>query len=81
MSNNKKSKYLVYTDWEVLTENGLLGGSLLHDYLIMTEEEAKEKVELVKSRAEEFKKLFPSLTNDNRTSRYVYIENRSEWWS
>jgi len=76
MSNNKKSKYLVYTDWEIQTENGLLGGSLLHDYLVMTEEDAKEKVEILKSRSKEFNKLYPT----NRKSRYIYIENRSEWW-
>lgn len=80
MSNNARSKYLVYTDWELQTKNGLLGGSLLHDYLVMTEEEAKEKVAILKTRGEDFKKQFPTLCSDKRKVSYIYIENRPHWW-
>ena len=76
-----KSKYLISTCWEKVTDQGYtIAGSVQHDIYVETEEEAKREVELLKVRAEEFNKEFPSLCN-NRTSRHVYILNRPEWWS
>jgi hypothetical protein len=75
-----KSKYLISTCWEKITDQGYtIAGTVQHDIYVETEEEAKREVELLKERAEEFNKEFPSLCR-NRTSRYVYILNRPEWW-
>ena len=79
-SNNKRSKYLIYNCWTVVgSHGGTIGGSHLYDALIMTEEEAKAAVTVYEKRHADFEKSFPSSTT--RTSRFCYIQNRSEWWS
>ena len=53
-----------------------IGGSLLLD-CAETEEEANEKIAMYKARSDDFDQtVVPS-----STSRYIYILNRSEWWS
>ena len=71
------SKYLIYCCFEtrasVSRSESKIGGSVLLDYAF-TEEEATEKVEMYRVRAE------VSTYKNNDTSRYCYITNRSEWW-
>lgn len=80
MSNNSRSKYLIYNCWTVIgSHGGEIAGSHLYDALIMTEEEAKAAVTMYEARLTEFDKQFPSLAA--RTNKICYIENRASWWS
>ena len=78
MSNEvfKTSKYLIYVSWE--TQRPGVGGSLLLDSAL-TEAEAEEKRQMYQERAA----AAPSYLRDSPAtkSRYIYIDNRSEWWS
>ena len=72
------AKFLVYSSWEKefpykITGSLLLGGAL-------TEEEAKEKINLYKARQDEFNAKFPGLSDTTKKS-FTYITNRPEWWS
>jgi hypothetical protein len=71
------AKFLIYNCWEK-DEPYKLAGSLLLDGAL-TEEEAKQKIEIYKARHDEFEIKFPS-THKTRT-RFTFIVNRSEWWS
>jgi hypothetical protein len=71
-----KSKYLFYTCWETVgSHGGIIAGSLIHKEFAQTKEEAEEILSRIKERCES------SPYRDPRTkSRYVYIDNRTEWW-
>jgi len=71
------AKFLIYNCWEK-DEPYKLAGSLLLDGAL-TEEEAKQKIEIYKARHDDFETKFPS-TYKSRT-RFIYTVNRSEWWS
>jgi hypothetical protein len=77
MSNNSRSKYLIYNCWEVVgSHGGIIAGSHLYDMLVMTEEEAKQAVILVEQRNNEYKQKY----HFEGKNRFVYIENRPEWF-
>ena len=69
--------FLIYNCWERDTPYKV-AGSLLLDCAI-TEDEAKEKLELYKFRHDDFETKFPS-TSNTRT-RFIYIVNQREWWT
>lgn len=74
-----KSKYLLYTCWEITTSSGcILGGDTLHLVSVQTEEEAKKQIAIIEERSENFYKKFPS---SNGKRRYVYILNTPHWWT
>jgi hypothetical protein len=78
MSNCAKSKYLIYNCWTAVgSHGGIIAGSHLYDMLVMTEEEAKQAVLMVEQRSNEFNQKYHSDTKN----RFVYIENRPEWFS
>ena len=82
MSNNKQSKYLLYTQWTSRTASGSkVGGSILHDLLIMTEEQAQIELRKVQSNHADFANDFPDLFSKDRITTFVYIENDPDWWS
>ena len=71
------SHYLIYichTSKSSVSES-IIGGSLLIDHA-QTKEEAVAKVAMYKARGDEFAAKFPS----SDTRRYVYIDNKREWW-
>jgi len=81
MSNEvfKTSKYLIYVTWETRRPGeGAVCGSLLLD-AALTEAEAEEKRQMYEERAA----AAPSYRRDSPAtkSRYIYVDNRSEWWS
>ena len=69
------AKFLIYNSWEKDTPYKV-SGSVLLDCAI-TEDEAKEKIEIYKSRHDDFEAKFPSSTR----TRFIYIVNQAEWWS
>lgn len=69
------AKFLIYNSWEKDAPYKIAGSLLLDG--AFTEEEVKEKIELYKARHDEFEAKFPSSTK----TRFIYIVNRSEWWS
>ena len=74
-----KCKYLIYTCWDKpLETGGTISGSLMHELCPQTEAEAKQMVADLQKRSETFYEKFLALTT---TRRYVYIENKPEWWS
>lgn len=78
MSNNSKSKYLIYNCWEVIgNHGGIIAGSHLYDMLVMTEDEAKQAVLTVERRNNEYNKKYHYASKN----RFVYIENRPEWFA
>ena len=79
VSMSAKCKYLIYTCWEKpLESGGTIAGSLLHELCPQTEEEAKKMVADLKRTSETFYEKFLAL---NTTRRYVYIENKSYWFT
>jgi hypothetical protein len=50
----------------------------MHELCPQTEAEAKQMVADLQKRSETFYEKFLALTT---TRRYVYIENKPEWWS
>jgi hypothetical protein len=72
------AKFLIYTKWK-RDLPFKIAGSLLLD-CALTEEEAKEKVELYKGRHDEYDAKFPMVNSDTVT-QFIYITNRPEWWS
>jgi hypothetical protein len=72
------AKFLIYNKWEDDIPYKIAGSLLLDG--AFTEEEAREKIELYKSRHDEFNSKFPRITSDTRT-RFIYITNKPEWWT
>jgi len=62
-----------------------LGGSTVSGSLIMssanTPEEAHEKINILKIRKQDFNTKYPGLKKEGDTSDFIFIENKSEWWS
>jgi hypothetical protein len=71
------AKFLIYNCWERDVPYKV-SGSLLLDCAI-TEDEAKEKLEVYKVRHDDFETKFPS--NTNTVTRFIYIVNQPEWWT
>jgi hypothetical protein len=70
------SKYLIYTNWETRrTGSSTIAGSLLLD-CASTKEEAEAKRTMYEAMGRESPWKSPETT-----SRYIYINNRAEWWS
>ena len=70
------SNFLVYAIWEQKREgHATLCGSLLLG-CAETEEEALEKVQVYKQRADTYDTGFSSTTE----KQYIYIPNKVEWW-
>jgi len=79
VSMSAKCKYLIYTCWEKpLESGGTIAGSLVHELCPQTEEEAKQMVADLKRTSETFYEKFLAL---NTTRCYVYIENKSYWFT
>ena len=72
------SQFLIYTCFNTKSSvsDSIIGGSLLVDHAD-TEQEATEKVAMYKARGDEFAAKFPSPDK----SRYIFIKNKSEWWT
>ena len=75
------SKYLIYCKFATKerADTSTIGGSLLTD-CAMTVDEATEKIAMYTKRSANFDAQFPSSAY-SRTSEYVYIVNRQEWWT
>ena len=73
------SRYLIYTCWETQCQKGgsTIGGSLLLDCAI-TKEEAETKRQMYEERGNDLEKVMP---RPQTSRRYVYIDNRPEWWT
>jgi hypothetical protein len=56
----------------------LIAGSYLYDKLLLTKEDAKRELEIVKENWIKFESKFPDPNAVETT--FVYIENRPEWW-
>ena len=75
-----KANFLIYNCWETIgSHGGIIAGSLILDHA-MTEEEAVEKIAVLKARHEEFNRTYHSLNKPGNTTRFVSILNRPEWW-
>ena len=79
----KTDKYLIYS--EFTTRMPLdMGGSTIAGSLIAgsanTIEQAEQIIEVLKQRSRDFNEKFPS-SDKERTKRYVFIENKPEWWT
>jgi hypothetical protein len=73
-----QSNYLIYTCWTTtLPTGGSIAGSLLHDMVAQTEEEAQAHVAILQERAADFEKKYP---RPDTVSRYIYILNNPDWW-
>jgi len=76
-------KYLIYSEFTTKMPTDM-GGSTIGGSLIVgsanTVEEAEQIIQVLKQRSREFNEKFPS-SDKERTKRYVFIENKSEWWS
>ena len=72
------AKFLIYNCWERDTPYKV-AGSLLLDCAI-TEDEAKDKVQLYKGRHDDYNAKYPTL-RDHTLTRFTYITNRPEWWT
>ena len=70
------AKFLIYNCWESNIPYKV-AGSLLLDCAI-TEDEAKEKLELYKSRHDHFETKIPS---SNTRTCFIYIVNQADWWT
>jgi hypothetical protein len=70
------AKFLIYNCWEKDTPYKVAGSVLLD--CAITEDEAKEKLELYKARHDDFESKFPST---NTRTRFIYIVNQPEWWT
>ena len=69
------SNFLVYATWEQKREgHATLCGSLLLS-CAETEEEALEKVQIYKQRADTY---YTGFSSTDRV--YLYIPNKAEWW-
>lgn len=69
------SKFLIYACWSThRPEESTISGSLLLDSAL-TVEEAQEKTVMYKERAESY-----GAGDPHTTRRYIYINNRREWW-
>jgi hypothetical protein len=76
------AKYLIYTcfDTKRSPTESTIAGSLLLDGA-KTIQEAEEKVELYRSRGVEYDAQYAQYdTAYHKSSRYIYIENKAEWW-
>jgi hypothetical protein len=73
------AKFLIYNCWERDVPYKV-AGSLLLDCAI-TEDEAKEKLEIYKVRHDDFETKFPSSNSSNTRTRFIYIVNQPEWWT
>ena len=75
-------KYLIYSEFTTKMPVDM-GGSTIGGSLIVgsanTVKEAEQIIEVLKERSREFNEKFPS-SDKERTKRYVFIENKSEWW-
>jgi hypothetical protein len=65
------AKFLIYTSWEIDIPYKIAGSLLLNGAL--TEEEAKEKVEIYKARHYEYDIIY--------RTKFIYIVNKAEWWT
>ena len=76
-------KYLIYSEFTTKMPSDM-GGSTIGGSLIVgsanTIQQAEEIIEVLKGRSRDFNEKFPS-SDKERTKRYVFIENRPEWWS
>jgi hypothetical protein len=69
------AKFLIYNCWEKDTPYKVSGSILLD--CVITEDEAKEKIEIYKSHHDDFEAKFSSSTR----TRFIYIVNQPELWS
>lgn len=76
-------KYLIYsvftTKMPIDMGGSIIGGSLIAGSA-NTIEQAEQIMEVLKERSRDFNEKFPSSYKE-RTKRYVFIENKPEWWS
>lgn len=79
----KTDKYLIYSEFTTKMPVDM-GGSTIAGSLIAgsanTIEQAEQIIEVLKQRSRDFNEKFPS-SDKERTKRYVFIENKPEWWS
>lgn len=79
----KTDKYLIYSEFTTRMPIDM-GGSTIGGSLIVgsanTIDQAEQIIEVLKERSRDFNEKFPS-SDKERTKRYVFIENKPEWWS
>lgn len=79
----KTDKYLIYSEFTTKMPVDM-GGSTISGSLIAgsanTIEQAEQIIEVLKERSRDFNEKFPS-SDKERTKRYVFIENKPEWWT
>ena len=79
----KTDKYLIYSEFTTKMPVNM-GGSTIGGSLIAssanTIEQAEQIIEVLKQRSRDFNEKFPS-SDKERTKRYVFIENKPEWWT
>ena len=79
----KTHKYLIYSEFTTRMPIDM-GGSTIAGSLIAgsanTIEQAEQIIEVLKQRSRDFNEKFPS-SDKERTKRYVFIENKPEWWT
>ena len=79
----KTDKYLIYSEFTTRMPVDM-GGSTISGSLIAgsanTIEKAEQIIEVLKERSRDFNEKFPS-SDKERTKRYVFIENKPEWWT
>jgi len=75
-----EAKFLIYNCWETIgSHGGIIAGSLILGHA-MTEEEAVEKIAVLKARHEEFNSSHSFLNKPGDKTRFVSILNQPEWW-
>ena len=78
----KTDKFLIYSCFSSKMPADMGGSTISGDLIVgsaNTEEEAMQKIEVLKERKRDFNEKFPSL-NTNRQSHFVFIKNQPEWW-
>ena len=79
----KTDKYLIYSEFTTKMPVNM-GGSTIGGSLIAgsanTIQQAEKIIEVLKERSRDFNEKFPS-SDKERTTRYVFIENKPEWWT
>jgi len=82
MSNNARSKYLIYNNWTTIgSHGGVIAGSHLYDLLVMTEDEAIAAVAAAEVQHKKFITEYHFLHKPTNTNRFCYIVNQPEWWT
>ena len=72
------AKFLIYNCWNKEKPYNITGSLLLDG--AFTEDEAKDKVQLYKSRHDNYNAKYPTL-RDETITRFIYITNMSQWWT